>query len=183
MEGRIATRVKAIVEEKRLRWEKEIEETFASALDNRDEDQLVDLRVFAAKNAIITLKIGKMAGYGVYSEYLEDPSAQEVSGEMSGVAEDGQVAGRGRQVDFLCPAVDCTARILFLKNMPRHIRRKHPILCAYCHSNFATARDRKDHVGSVHYKERLSCDKCTFTTTGRTHLVSHVNRDHPEEDE
>ena len=48
MEGRIATRVKAIVEEKRLRWEKEIEETFASALDNRDEDQLVDLRVFAA---------------------------------------------------------------------------------------------------------------------------------------
>ena len=76
MEGRIATRVKAIVEEKRLRWEKEIEETFASALDNRDEDQLVDLRVFAAKNAIITLKIGKMAGYGVYSEYLEDPSAQ-----------------------------------------------------------------------------------------------------------
>jgi len=64
------------VEDKRERWEKELKEVFASALDIRDEDELVDLRVFAAKSAITTLKIGKMAGYRVYSEWMEDPSAQ-----------------------------------------------------------------------------------------------------------
>ena len=112
-EGRIEARVRAIVEEMKQQWEKEWDDLLANALHSRDEDELVALRVRAAKNAIIAVKISKLSGYSVYAEYKEDPSAQVeeaqelkvVSGEMSGVAEDGQVAGRGRQVDFECPSL------------------------------------------------------------------------------